>query len=81
MKLQANNVNIRGCEKKTNKKGEPYLLVRYEDESGKPEEIVDKDMSREPYYKRDTVGTLYVDLEIKKWTTLRVIDFKVKTDD
>lgn len=76
MKVMVINANIRGCERKTNKKGEPYLLVRFEDETGQPNELVDKDMSREAYYKRDTNGTLYLDIQISKWTTIRIIDFK-----
>lgn len=76
MKAQINDVCIRGCERGTNKKGEPYLLVRFEDSTGKAEEIVDKDMSREQYYKRDTRGTLYIDIVVRKYTNIRVIDFK-----
>lgn len=76
MKAIINNINIRGCEPKENKNGEPYLLVRFEDETGKACELVDKDMERQPYYKRNTDGTLTVDISIGKYTTIRIIDFK-----
>ena len=78
MKAIINNVNIRGCEPKENKKGEPYLLVRFEDEYGKAAEFVDKDMSRQAYYKRNTDGTLTVDIEVGKYTTIRIVDFKMQ---
>lgn len=75
MKAIINNVNIRGCEVRENRNGSPYLLVRFEDESGKPCELVDKDMERQKYYKRDTDGTLYINIEFGKYTTIRIIDF------
>ena len=78
MKAIVENVNIRGCEPRENKKGEPYLLVRFEDEFGKPCEMVDKDMSRQQYYKRNAGGTLTIDIEVGKYTTLRIIDFKAQ---
>lgn len=78
MKATVSNICIRGCEPKTNKNGEPYLLVRFEDETGKPEELVDKDMERQTYYKRDTQGDLTIDIQMGKWTNIRVIDFKVR---
>lgn len=80
MKATVENVNIRGCEPKENKKGEPYLLVRFEDEYGKPFEIVDKDMDRQSYYKRNTEGDLIIDIDIGKYTTLRVLDFKINKE-
>lgn len=77
MKATINNVNIRGCEPKLNKNNQEYLLVRFEDETGKPEELVDKDASRREFYKRDTVGNLTIDIQIGKWTNIRIIDFKI----
>ena len=76
MKATIENINIRGCEPKENKNGEPYLLVRFADETGKACELVDKDMDRQPFYKRNTDGTLTVDISIGKYTTIRIIDFK-----
>lgn len=77
MKAKIENINIRGCEPKENKKGEPYLLVRFEDEYGKASELVDKDMSRQPYYKRNTDGTLTIDIELGRYTSIRIVDFKI----
>lgn len=78
MKAKINNVNIRGCEEKENKNGEGYLLVRFEDETGAPQELVDKNLERKKYYKRDTQGNLDIDISIGKWTTIRIIDFKIE---
>ena len=78
MKAIIKNANIRGCEAKKNKKDEDYLIVRFEDETGKPCELVDKDMERQQYYKRDTSGDMFIDISIGKWTTIRIIDFKIQ---
>lgn len=79
MKAIIENINIRGCEPKENKNGEPYLLVRFEDETGKAYELVDKDMERQQFYKRNTDGTLTVDISIGKYTSIRITNFKVVT--
>lgn len=71
------NVNIRGCEAGTNKKGEPYLIVRFEDEAGKAYELIDKDMDRQPYYKRNTDMNLVVDISMGKYISIRIVDAAV----
>jgi len=76
MKAVIHNINIRGCEPKENAKGEPYLLVRFEDETGKACELVDKDIERQPYYRRNAEGTLTIDISIGKYTTIRIVDFR-----
>lgn len=79
-KVKLENVEIRGCERRISKKEDAreYLLVRFEDETGKPLEIVDRDIEREQYYKRGTIGDIYADLNIgKNFTTIAVIDFKI----
>lgn len=81
MKAIINNINIRGCEPKISKNGEPYLVVRFEDETGKAQEIIDKNMERQPFYKRNTDGTLYIEITTGKFTNLRIIDFKADKAD
>lgn len=76
MKAIIHNANIRGCEAKENKKGEGYLLVRFEDETGKYSELVDKEMERSKYYKRDTTMDLAINIDTGKYTTIRIIDAK-----
>lgn len=78
MKAVVQNVNIRGCEARANAKGEPYLLVRFEDETGKAHELVDKDMERQAGYKRNTDMSLYIDIDQgRKYTTIRIIEAKI----
>ena len=70
------NACIRGCEVKTNKKGEPYVLVRYEEDgTGKPCELVDKDESRADGYKRDAMMDLLIDIDQgRNFTNIRIIE-------
>lgn len=75
MKAVIHNANIRGREVKTNKQGGKYILVRYEeDETGKPQELVDKDMDRADCYKRDKLMDLYIDIDQGRFTNIRIID-------
>lgn len=77
MRAVIHNVNIRGAEPKVNRNGGEYLLVRYEDEYGRPETIVDKDMERRKSYKRDAYCDLIVDIDVgRKFTTIRVVDVR-----
>lgn len=77
LKATVHNVNIRGCEPRENQKGEGYLLVRFEDETGASHELVDKDMDRQKFYKRDTDMDLSIDIDQgRKFTTIRIIDAK-----
>lgn len=70
------NVCIRGREPKVNSKGDPYLLVRFEDETGKPYELVDKNMEREEYYTRGSEGDLHISIDQGKYTTIRIVNYK-----
>lgn len=77
MKAVVQNANIRGHEVKTNKNGGKYVLVRYEDETGKPETLVDKELDRADYYVRDKTMDLYIDIDQgRNFTTIRIIDAK-----
>lgn len=72
-------VEVRGFETKTNKNGEQYILLRVEDTvTGKAEELIDKDMERTAFYKRGTIVDIYLEINIGKWTNIRVIDCKIK---
>lgn len=72
------NANIRGVEKKTNKNGGQYLLVRYEEDgTGAPQTLVDKELDREPYYKRDKIMDLTISIdEGRNFTNIRIIEAK-----
>lgn len=72
-------VEVRGFEVKTNKHGEDYILLRVEDTvTGKAEELIDKDMDRTAFYKRGTIVDVYLEINVGKWTNIRVIDCKVR---
>ena len=65
MIVKIENIEIRGHEVKESKKdGSKYLIVRFEDETGKAHEILDRDMDNQPYDKRGTVGDIYAELDI-----------------
>lgn len=81
MRLWAKEIEIRGCEQKASRKegASDYLVVRFEDEYGKAEEAVDRDLERKPFYKRGTEGDLCFELKRgKDWCRLEVCDFKAK---
>lgn len=77
MKAVVKNALIRGHEVKTNKNGGQYVLVRYEDETGKPETLVDKEIERADFYTRDKTMDLYINIDIgRNFTNIRIIDAK-----
>lgn len=77
MKAMICKALIRGHEVKTNKNGGKYVLVRYEDETGKPETLVDKDVERADYYTRDKLMDLYIDIDQgRQFTTIRITEAK-----
>ena len=49
--------------------------MRFEDETGAPHELVDKDMDRQQYYVRGTDMDLVIDIDQgRQFTTIRIID-------
>lgn len=82
MKAVVKNALIRGHEVKTNKNGGQYVLVRYEDETGKPETLVDKEIERADFYTRDKTMDLYINIDIgRNFTNIRIIDAKEYDDN
>lgn len=71
------NVEIRGCQKKKSQKGVDYLVILCDDEQGNRSEFMDKDLEREPYYKRGAVGDFTLKLNIGKYANVEVIDFQI----
>lgn len=78
MIVKLENIEVRGCETKESKKdGSKYMIVRFEDETGKSHEIIDRDMENQKYYKRGTVGDIYADLDIRQnYTKFQVSRFQ-----
>lgn len=76
MRAVIHSANVRGVEPKTNKKGEGYLLVRFEEDgTGKPCTVVDKDMGRVKSYERDKLVNIMIDIdEGRNFTSIRVVD-------
>lgn len=84
MKVKIEDVEIRGVEQRESKKegAGPYWIVRFEDSTGLPCEVLDRDPDRAAYYKRGALGDFYCDLRMgRDWARLNVIDFKLKATD
>ena len=70
------DANIRGCESRTNKSGDPYLLIRVEDSTGEACNLVDKTMAHKDLCTRDTDANISLDISVGKFTTIRVTDIQ-----
>lgn len=83
MIVKVENVEIRGVEvKQSRTNGADYMIVRFEDVTGRNHEIIDRDMERKPFYSRGVQGDLYADLDIgKTFTRFTVTDFKAANKD
>lgn len=83
MIVKVENVEVRGCEQKTSRKeGAPdFLVVRMEDSTGKPFEVLDRDLERKASWQRGLQGDLFARLEIgNKFTRFEVSDFAAATE-
>lgn len=78
MIVKIENIEIRGHEVKESKKdGSKYMVVRFEDETGRSYEILDRDMDNQPFYKRGTVGDIFAELDIgRSFTKFQVSRFQ-----
>ena len=72
------NLEIRGKEKKTSSKGNEYLIVRVEDETGKLNELYDPNLDNFEYYEKGKIADFYIKLELGRYTNISVADFKIK---
>lgn len=67
MMVKIENIEVRGVEVKESKKdGSKYMVIRFEDETGRSHEILDRDMENQPHYKRGAVGDMWADLIMGK---------------
>lgn len=77
----AKDLEIRGKEKKTSAKtGNEYIVVRVEDETGKPIELLDRNLEHFDEYKRGKMADFTLNLDIGKYTNISVRDFTIKTE-
>ena len=76
MKLKTLKLEVRGVEEKMSKKtGNPYLLVRVEDEEGAWMNLVDRDSENKELYKKGNYYDFMLDIQIRKeYTSVSVID-------
>lgn len=76
MKLKTLKLEVRGVEEKMSKKtGNPYLLVRVEDEEGAWMNLVDRDMGDKELYKKGNYYDFLLDIQIRKeYTSVSVVN-------
>lgn len=77
MRVTMQNANIRGYERRSNKAGDPYLLIHVEDSAGASTELVDKKMERASLYIRNTDVDIDLDISVGRYTTIRISDVRV----
>lgn len=75
MNLKAENVEIRGKERKVSSQGKEYLIVRVEDEAGRSSELYDPNVANEGMYQKGTTGTFALNVQISKYSKVSVINF------
>ena len=78
MIVEAKNLEIRGVEKRTSKKSnDEYLIVRVEDETGRPYELLDRDAENMSAYKRGVECDLTLDLRLGKYTNVSIVKMDI----
>lgn len=78
MIVEANNLEIRGVEKRTSKKSEEeYLIVRVEDETGRAYELLDRDVENMSAYKRGVECNLTLDFRLGKYTNVSIVKMDI----
>jgi len=77
------DIEVRGHEiKEGRKSGKPYIIVHFEDSMGRPQEIIDRDMENEEYYKRGTQGQFIANLDIgRNFTTFEIKKFEIRKNE
>ena len=70
--VNAENCEVRGCEKRTSRNGNEYLLVTIDDIRGRRTELVDKDIENEPAYCRGAIMDFYLRLSVGKFTSVEI---------
>ena len=82
MKLFGLDLEVRAVEVKTSTKtGNPYILLRVEDDHGAWNNVIDSNMDNKPYYKKGVIADFTLNFMKKKnYASLSVIDVTIKND-
>lgn len=75
MIVEAKGLEVRGYEECLSKKGNKYLIVRLEDETGKSYSIVDNDIEHASSYKKGSVYDFKFKLIFGRYTNVRISSF------
>lgn len=79
MIAKVENLEIRGFERrKSQKTDNEYLIVRVEDEQGKQEELIDRDLDNEKFYKKGTMVDMLLTISFGKYTNVSVRKLTLK---
>jgi hypothetical protein len=71
------NVELRGIETKVSKQtNEPYAVIYFEDNTGKSNKAITRDLSLITEFSKGLVCSLICNLEISKFTKFEVTDIK-----
>lgn len=72
------NACVRGYEEKTSQKGTNYLVVRFEDQAGRPFSVCDRQVDRKSLYTRNTEGDLEIEISTGKFVNINITGFNPK---
>lgn len=78
IKVTAKNLEVRGCEKRTGKTGNKYLIVRIEDpndNTGAKMDIIDRNLEHENDYQKGLRGDFIFDLTIRRFKDISIVSF------
>ena len=79
MLVKAENLEVRGVEKKVSKRSnDEYLIVRVEDSTGKAYELLDRDVNNISYYARGIQCDMTLDLNVGRYTALNIVKMEVR---
>ena len=73
MRVTTDVVEIRGKEVKTSQVGKEYMIVRFEDETGKTYEVCDRNMARLSEYTKGRECRLTIDITMDKWKNMSIV--------
>lgn len=82
MRALVKNLEIRGKEQKTSQKGNDYLIIRVEDDTGLSYELYEPDIEKLEFYKKGQVADFYLKLSTyrKNWQ-VKVDSFTYTEED